>query len=458
MAFRNINRSVVAGQRWLLALLVGLLVLPGLQAQLPALREGVLGGAYNQASRPEFSWDGLRANVYQPALEKYVEGQLGFRNLLVRLHNQLLFSGFGITQSPDILLGKNGVLFMPTYLRAYLGQDVMRPEDVRCQVLRLKMLQHDLAQHGINFLFVLAPSKARFEPENLPPHQPPLATTNYELFTHQMQADSVPFLDCVKLFAAWKRTTPYPLYPRGGTHWSGYAATLVADTLLQRLEASGHYQLRDCRAVGRPTIVRTSDSLRGTDNDLNQTLNLLFKRETAPLAYPHIRFEPLRAGQTRPSLLLVSDSYCWGLTQFAPYLQQEFAPDSRIWYYNRTVFAPDSSAQPDGARRGEEVAKLDLRQELAKRRTVVLMMTEFNLPEREFWFTSLVLRLYHPFTAAETATISQLTAKYTQEYLSDSWDTKPIKPEEAAYLADRRALQEVEAEKITRLLATKTHP
>ncbi|NML66854.1 hypothetical protein HHL22_16740 [Hymenobacter sp. RP-2-7] len=445
------------GKRLVIGLLFLLLLLPAIQAYWPLVPMGALGGVTAEAAAPQFNWEALKTGRLQPALETYTTDHLGFRPWLVRLYNQLVFSGFSITRSPDVLLGKNGVLFMPTYIQAYLGKDVMTADDVRYQVIRIKMLQHDLAQHGINFLFVLAPSKARFEPENLPPHSPP-TTSKYDLFTRQAEASHLPLLDCVKLFAAWKRTKPYPLYPRGGTHWSGYATTLIADTLLRQLEASGHYKLRDFRPVGRPDIVRASDLLRGTDNDLGQTLNLLWRKEITPLAYPHIHFEPLRAGQSQPSLLLVSDSYCWGLTQFVPYLQQEFATDSRIWFYNRTAFAPDSSDKTNGARKEGEVEKLNLRQELEKRRTVVLMMTEFNLPECEFWFTSQVFQLYHPFTDADHAAIDQLAAKYQQEYLTGSWDAKALEPEHAAYLAHRNALQYYEAEQMTRLLAASSAP
>lgn len=397
--------SNMHGKRLLLGLLLLIFALPPLQAKFHWLPESKLGGAFNMAPRPDFTWDALVSNDFQPALEKYLEDRIGFRNLLVRLHNQLLFSGLGITRSSEIVLGKNNVLFMPPYIRAYLGQDRVDPEEMRLGALRLQMMQYDLAQRGISFLFVLAPSKARFEPENLPPHPAPPAQTNYSLFVKEMQADSVHLLDCVALYARWKRTAPYPLYPRGGTHWSGYGATLVADSLMRRLEQLGGYQLPSFREVGKPEIVYNSDSLRSTDNDLNSALNLLFRRETTPLAYRNIQFDDPRPGQIRPSLLLVSDSYCWGLMGFSPYLQREFAPDSRIWFYNKTEYNPTIGEVPIGP-----VSNLNFKQQIESRRTIVMMMTEFNLTGREFWFTEQVYQLYHPLTDADQAAINQLAA------------------------------------------------
>lgn len=156
-------------QLLLLGLLVGLLALPPLQAWLRWLPEQQLGGAFTQADHPVFSWRGLRDNTYQPALEKYLEQRLGFRNFLVRSRNQLLYSVFGLTRAESIVKGRNGVLFMPSYINAYLGQDRMAAADLQFRVRRLRAVQQALAKRGISFLFVLAPNKARYEPENLLP-------------------------------------------------------------------------------------------------------------------------------------------------------------------------------------------------------------------------------------------------------------------------------------------------
>jgi len=439
--------SARLAKRLLLGLLLLLLLLPPLQAKLRWLPEPALGGAFDRAPRPVFEWAGLRDNSFQSGLEKYLEDRIGFRSFLIRSHNQLLYSAFGVTQAEGIEKGKNGVLFLPDYIRAYLGQDRMAEADIRFRVQRLRALQRDLAQRGISFLFVLAPNKARFEPENLPPHPAPQPGSIYDLFVQHMRADSVHLLDCVALFDRWKHTKPYPLFPRGGTHWSGYGATLVADTLLHRLEALGGYQLPRVREVGRPSIVRNSDSLRGTDNDLNVVLNLLLRQETTPLAYRHLQFDAPRPGQTRPSLLLVGDSFGWGLVQFAPYLQKEFAPDSRIWFYNRTVYLPDSTVHATG----EKVSDLNLRQQLEARRTVVILMTEHNLAQNEFGFTDQVYRLYHPLTDADRAAIDQRAAALLKEV---SWEEQAKATDNLAQRLHDQAQHQYEREQMQQL----SHP
>jgi hypothetical protein len=259
----------------------------------------------------------------------------------------------------------------------------------------------------------MAPNKARFEPENLPWYlrQPAGTVTNYERFVQAMRRDSVALLDLVPVFARWKAIHPYPLFPRVGTHWSGYGATLAADTLLRHLEQLGHLRFPTVRTLGPPLVVRSADSLRGNDNDLGGTLNLLIQRETMPVAYRRLAFDPPRPGQVRPSALFVGDSFTWGLMLFSPYMQREFADDTRFWYYNSAVHMPDSVYHDTG----EQAANLDLKQQVESRRFVVVLLTEQNLVENEFGFTERLYHLYHPLTAADEASISRIAEKLTQQ-------------------------------------------
>lgn len=401
----------------MLLLLLALLLVPVLQARFRFSKEASLGGAFAVAAHPELSWAGLRDNSYQAGLEQYLEERIGFRPHLIRLRNQLAFSLFRVARSGDLVVGRHDVLFPPGPVAAYAGHDRLPATEVRFRVRRLRAVQRALARRGVQLLVVLVPGKARFQPQDLPASLRPApgTVTNYDQFVRAIQADTVALLDLVPAFARWKQTAPYPLFPRTGTHWSGYGATLAADTLLRCLEQLGGLRFPTVRTLGPPQIVRALDSLRATDNDLGGALNLMWPVAPAPLAYRRLAFDPPRPGQTRPSALFVGDSFIWSLMLFSPYLQREFAPDTRIWYYNTTVSQPDSVYHHTG----EKVADLNLRQQLESRRFVVLLLTEHNLVEHEFGFTDQVYRLYRPFSAADQAAIAQLARKLAQE---TSWE------------------------------------
>jgi hypothetical protein len=399
-------------KRLLLLSLFALLVGPAIQARFHIRKEKVLNGAFTLAPHPTLTWASLRANTFQPALEHYLEDRIGFRSWLIRFRNQLAFSLFRVSRSSDVVIGEHDVLFQHTYIEAYAGKNLLPAAEVRFRVARLRAMQHDLAQHGVQLLYAIAPNKARFEPENLPQAWRPLpgTITNYDLFAQQLRAQGINLLDFVPLFAQWKRTKPYPLYPRSGIHWSGYGATLAADTLMRRIAALTHTQVPAVRTVAPPTMVYRSDSLRSTDNDLGATMNLLFEREATPLAYPRLAFAQPQPGQQLPSVLFVSDSFVWGLMVFAPFMQHQLAPDTRVWFYNKSVHAPDTLYHATG----EQAGDLDLAKQLASRQAVVLLFTEHNMVEQEYGFTERVYRLYHPTTAAETQEVNRLAAELRQ--------------------------------------------
>ena len=396
-------------KRLLLVFLLAMLVLPSIQGCFRFSKEAGLNGSFVPAPYPVITWADLRDNTYQPALEQYLAEQLGFRPYLVRFRNQLLYSLFRVAKSHDIVVGLRQVLFQPAPIGSYLGHDRLPAAEIRFRVRRLRAVQRALGRRGVQLLFVLAPNKARYQPEDLPGHlQPaPGTVTNYDLFRQAMRADSVALLDLIPVFARWKNTKPYPLFPRDGIHWSGYGATLAADTLLRQLEQLGHLRFPTVRTVGPPRIAYKAAGLRGTDNDLGWLLNVMYLPDPTPLAYRQLAFDPPRPGQTRPSALFVGDSFVWALMLVSPYMQREFADGTRFWYYNNAVHIPDSTYHDTG----EKVGNLDLRQQLESRRFVIVLVTEHNLVENEFGFTEQVYRLYHPFSATDQTAINQLATK-----------------------------------------------
>lgn len=157
--------------------------------------------------------------------------------------------------------------------------------------------------------------------------------------------------------------------------------------------------------------MRSTDSLRGNDNDLAKPLNILQQTEATAVAYRQLAFDPPQPGQTRPPALFVGDSFTWGFAQFSSYLVSQFADDTRLWYYGNNIHLPDAQSTYTGA----QCQSLDWKQAIESRRFIVLVITEHNLIKKEFGFTNRVYRLYHPHTPAENAAIDQLANKMVQE-------------------------------------------
>ncbi|OON70782.1 alginate O-acetyltransferase AlgX-related protein [Hymenobacter sp. CRA2] len=382
-------------------LLIGLM-LPALQTQFQLLDPPEeLGGYAEAAPKPEFNWPSLLDNSFQPAFERYMEEQIGFREVLIRLRNQVAYSVFRVSKANKVLVGGDDVLFDETAIRAYLGQDFKGLDNIRPNVRRFKVVQDTLARHGVLLVFAIAPDKANFYPEHFPAYfqQLPRSQSNYQAYAQEMKARGVNVIDLAAAFQQWKDTASYPLFPRGGIHWSGYGITLAADTLFHYIEQRGHLDLADFRSTGREVVDETHD----TDNDVAKAMNLLVPPAPFRMAYPHIAFDPPKPGQVKPNLLVVGDSFNWGLIGFYPFYTTLF-DKFQFWYYNQEIAYGNSLTRPGQT----QVSQLDRKAELLAQRVILVLFTQHNLGGFDGNFSADMYSLLSPYSPAAEARIKDI--------------------------------------------------
>ncbi|MGI4736489.1 MAG: alginate O-acetyltransferase AlgX-related protein [Janthinobacterium lividum] len=377
-------------RRWLLYTLLGLWLLPAMQTALYMKILRPTRPAFEvKLPRPAISGAAWWGGTLQPAWEAYATQKLGLREWLVEPYNQLRYSVFQQSTNSQVLRGQHEVLFEAGPVQAALGRVApATPAQMAEQVQRLRAVQDTLARRGKLLVYVIAPSKPELYPENLPdscqrlPHQP----TAYQRYAGPMRAAGIHVLDLAAVFRTWKARSPYPLFPSGGTHWSGYGLVRAADTLGRYLEAHGHFRLPRVRQTG----LEISATPRYTDDDLVRMLNLLHNpAPTPPLAYPTLAFDPPQRGERQPRLLLVADSFGWSFIEFYPYLQHLFAPGSAYWYYNHEV------AWTNGPATGPALVQdRDLRAELAAPEVIVLLFNAANMGEFDHGFSERARQLF----------------------------------------------------------------
>lgn len=386
--------QAAAFKKGLLGLLTAVLLFPAIQAKWPLLPVRPLHG-FDQSKNPHphFSWATLENNTFQDSLNGYLTDRLGLREIPIRLRNQLDYSLFGVIHAVDVMKGEHGVLFQISPLGSYQGRDFLGATDLRRHAQKARDVQDSLARHGVQFLYVLAPGKAGFEPENLPTtSQAPWGTeTNYTELAQALPNAGVHVIDAAALFQKWKPTAKYPLFPRGGIHWSGYAVTLVADTLFRTVEHLTKLDLPNFTTTRPGVVTADADSLRYTDSDLADALNLFQRQQPYQMAYPIVRFAAPTASQRQPNTLLIGDSFTQSFNGFYPYLSNLLDGRSRFWSYNEYIFWPENLTGEN-----RTVHELNLRQQVESRQMIIIVSTTQNLYKLGFGFVEEVYALYHP--------------------------------------------------------------
>jgi len=362
---RDKQHTILKKGLFVLTLLI--LLLPIAQKQLHFFDIAPLSGDFVPKEKVEFSLNDWFKGDYQSKKEAYINEKFGFRNLCVRLNNQIAFTFFNYAKANGVTIGKDNYLYEENYIKAYYGDDFIGEGSIVKKVTQLKEIQTALKQKNIDLIVALAPGKGSFYPEFIP-DRPPIQqekNTNYTTYAKSLQEQQVNFIDLKKWFLQMKDTSSYPLYPKCGIHWSKYGEVLVLDSLLKHIG--------NLRGIQTPQIaikkIEIPDTIRGTDDDIEQGMNLLFNIPDFKMAYPVIS-KIADSNTTCPRMLTIADSYFWGI--YGEGFVKSYFNNGQFWYYNEQVYSQNSE-EPTA------VEELDFIKEIEKHDVILLLSTDANL-------------------------------------------------------------------------------
>lgn len=322
----------VSHKQLLLYIILGAFWLP-LAVRFVPIVDKELKGVTGELQQPAFTWKTWANGEYQKYTESYYLQQLGFRRAATRLANEIDYR-LGV-QRKYCIVGKQHELMGKEYIDSYYGRDYMGDDSINKVVQRITAYQKLLNDSGVAFFVVLAPSKVRLYPDRIPDELRDTipARTNYSELLRCMHASGVPVLDFQPWFNATDSKSPYALFSNLGVHWSGYAATLCADSLMGYIG----------RITGKPTNrlkitgVATVNEASGTDRDMLDMLNMYSK---IPLTKPlgQLKGEiTVDTSKFIPSVLVVGDSYYWNII-YAGLPKYYFDKGSAYYYYNSKAY------------------------------------------------------------------------------------------------------------------------
>ena len=333
--------------------------------------------------KPEFSWPDWFNGSYQELRGDYNNDHWAFKENMVRLNNQFYYLAFNQIRVNNFVIGKEDYAYSESYIFSAFGDDLLPEKKVVSLLEKTKVIQDTLKKKGIDLLLVYAPGKGESCKEFVEDkyvHE--VKNTNHNLFVANSKRLEVNYLDLYNYFGKLKPTSPHPLFPKFGHHWSYYGECLAVDTIIKHIE-----KLHNC---DMPSLTWSSievvDTARYRDADVLKSMNLYSNPpQNMKLAYPLINFEE-DALKNTTRVLTISDSYWYGPVYMG--VTQKAFGNGEFWYYNNRVVPTRVAGQKT------EVWELDLKKEIENNSVIMLLYSDGNLPTFGSNFIEDVYELY----------------------------------------------------------------
>lgn len=335
--------------------------------------EEPLNGVFSTSSFQPFTVKSYLDESFQKSYDIYFNDSLGFKGFFVRVNNQVKYSLFSKTNAKDVVIGKDNYLFEGGYIREFLGLNFTGKEKIQKKVNQIKQIQNELSHQNVIFLPVFAPGKATYFSEYIPhkENEKKKDSTNYNTYIDLFKSDNVKYLDFNSIFLNIKSKVKYPLYPKGGIHWTDYGVSIALDSLKEFLESNSGIKLGKIHYEG----FEAPEKPINPDDDIALSMNLLFEYDHFQMYYPKYSFEI--KNQPKPKLLVIGDSY--GFNILNSEATKNLFSKVELWYYFKTI-------HPARESKIREVKELNIKQEIKEFDVVLLLSTESNIYKYGFGF------------------------------------------------------------------------
>lgn len=371
-------------------LFILVLFLPTLQHSLNILPSTTLIGKEADPPRAQWSAAGWLNGSFQQQYTKRRDSRLGLRDYFIKTYNQLHFSLFHrivSTTGTNVVIGKDNWLYEDVYIKKFNTASKENGSLINAKVQKLRILQDQLEELGIAFVFVIAPSKAEVYPEYIPENllNKPLPrgmTTDYQQAITALEKHGIHFVDSHTLFLD-EKNKEYHLFGPSGVHWNKYGAYLawenIAALVEDHLRVPLHFPALE-QIERRPS--------EPVDADLGGLLNFWDTAFTSPVTDYPVFDIPLTENTEKPSLLIIGDSFLFTLVDTVE--RAGLAREVDAWYYCKRHYSyPSQGNKIDTTTvidKPMDLETIDWQNQLFRKDLVILVATEYWLPELGFGF------------------------------------------------------------------------
>lgn len=361
-----------------------------------------LTGLVISDEKPKFSAADWFSGTYQSETEDYNNDHWAFKEKMVRLNNQFYYETFNQIRVNNFVIGKEDYLYSESYIFSAFGDDLLPEGKVTSLLQKAKVVQDTLKKKGIDLLLVYAPGKGSYCREFIEDkYVHPVKNTNHNLFAQNSKKLGLNYLDLYDEFEKLKPTTPYPLFPKFGHHWSYYGECIAVQKVIACIEKLHGCDLPDLMLNN----IQVLDSAKSRDADVLKSMNLNREpQQNMKLAYPEAQFE-YDSLKVPTRVLTIGDSYWYGPVYMG--IGQTCFANGQFWYYyNKVVPSP---------RQGEkvEVWQLDLKKELESNQVIMLVYSDGNLPA---FGNNFIHDAYELYTSPATYYARKAQSDLVQQY------------------------------------------
>ncbi len=255
----------------IVALFAGLIALPGVLAlagHAGADRDFIL---HTEARAPFVApapaSGALATGGWQRDAERSIADGFPLRTPLIAAYHAIEFAGFRDVSSPHVIAGRDGWYFFADEERRYVeGDDDRSPAAIARTADAYAARAAWCRQHGIAYVFVLAPNKSTVYRNDLPADVRPVTPTLADLLVPAMRARGVRVVDVRAALgaaaAAASRGAGTDVYSKGDTHWNDAGAYIAYEATVAALRDAGVRDGVPRTAIRSRTVDGEGDLLR----------------------------------------------------------------------------------------------------------------------------------------------------------------------------------------------------
>jgi len=182
---------------------------------------------------PALFADGSLNTDYLRSLGSYFEEHMAFKNELITADATLRARLFGVSNTKQVIVGKEGWIYYGGTLNDYLGADELTDRELENIAFNLSMIGGYVRSHGARFVVAIAPNKNTVYPEYMPAWL--LASEgqhNAERLLPYLDQYGVTYADLISVLRSEKDEG---LYFLRDSHWNDQGALLAYNAILDAI-------------------------------------------------------------------------------------------------------------------------------------------------------------------------------------------------------------------------------